>query len=92
MTKNRVRFITADLKTHQSSERKIKDDNAKILARQKAKEIAAATEATPESLDKETAMNYTTMLTVIQDKSGKAAKKASKTYLQSALRKKSSGS
>jgi hypothetical protein len=79
--------ITADLKTHQSSERKIKDDNAKILACRKAKEIAAATEATAESLDKETAMNYTTMLTVIQDESKKAAKKVSKTYLQIALQK-----
>jgi hypothetical protein len=84
--------ITADLKIHQSAERKIKEDNSKILARRKAKEIAAATKATAESLDKETAMNYTTMLTVIQNESEKAAKKASKTYLQSALRKKSSGS
>jgi hypothetical protein len=79
--------VTADLKIQQSKERKIKDDNAKILARRKAKEIAAAAEATAESLDKETTVNYTTMLTVIKDESEKAAKKFSKSYLQSALRK-----
>lgn len=84
--------ITTGLKTLLTCERKTKDDNAKILARRKAKEIAAATEATAESLEKEPAMNYTTMLTVIQDESEKAAKKVSKTYLQSALRKKSLGS
>jgi hypothetical protein len=44
--------VTADLKTQQVSKCKTKDNNSKILARQKAKDIATATEATAESLER----------------------------------------
>jgi hypothetical protein len=83
--------VTANLKTKQASKRKTKDDNSNILARRNAKDIATATEATAKSLEKEMSMNYTTMLTIIQDKSEKAAKKVSKSYLQTAFRKKALG-
>ena len=84
--------VTQDLKNALDLERKTKEDNARVIARRKAKDIAAATAATAESLEKEPIMDHKTMLALIQEESDKAAKKNCKSYLQSALRKKSSGS
>ena len=83
--------ITLDLKTELDTDRKIKEDNARVIARRKAKDIAAATEATAESLETEPVADYKTMLALIKDESEKAAKKTSKAYVQNALQKKSSG-